>query len=78
MEVDKQLRFKSHKNMTVEFFLTNVDVMTHSCMSSVALALVVTPLHRGVGVNPDFNTGKDGSPSVWLLFHDVLGSHLNY
>ena len=38
MEVDKQLSFKSHKSMTVEFFLTNVDVMTHSCMSSVALA----------------------------------------
>ena len=39
MEVDKQLRFKSHKSMTVEFILTNVDATTHGCLSSVVLAL---------------------------------------
>ena len=39
MEVDKQMRFKSHMNMHVEFILNNVNVMTHLCLSSVALAL---------------------------------------
>ena len=39
MEVDKQLKFKSHKRMQVEFISNNVDVMTHDCLSSVALAL---------------------------------------
>ena len=39
MEVDKQLRFKSHQRMQVEFISNNVDVMTHDSLSSVALAL---------------------------------------
>ena len=38
MEVDKQLKFKSHEHMQVEFISNNVDVMTHDCLSSVALA----------------------------------------
>ena len=38
MEVDKQLKFKSHKRMFVKFISNNVDVMTHDCLSSVALA----------------------------------------
>ena len=42
MEVDKQLKFKSHQRMQVEFISNNVDVMTHDCLSSVALALLVT------------------------------------
>ena len=41
MEVDKQLRFESHKSMHVEFTSNNEDVMTHGCVSSVALALFV-------------------------------------
>ena len=41
MEVDKQLKFKSHRGMHVEFISNNVDVMTHDCLSSVALALLV-------------------------------------
>ena len=40
MEVDKQLKFKSQERMQVEFISNNVDVMTHDCLSSVALALV--------------------------------------
>ena len=39
MEVDKQLKFKSHQRMQVEFISNNVDVMTHDCFYSVALAL---------------------------------------
>ena len=39
MEVDKQLKFISHQRMQVEFISNNVDVMTHDCLSSVALAL---------------------------------------
>ena len=39
MEVDKQLKFKSHQRMQVEFISNNVDVMAHDCLSSVALAL---------------------------------------
>ena len=39
MEVDKQLKFKSHERMQVEFISNNVDVMTHDCLSSEALAL---------------------------------------
>ena len=39
MEVDKQLKFKSHKSMQVEFISNNVDVITQDCLSSVALAL---------------------------------------
>ena len=39
MEVDKQLKFKSHEHMQVEFISNKVDVMTHDCLSSVALAL---------------------------------------
>ena len=38
MEVDKQLEFKPHTQMQVEFISNNVDVMTHDCLSSVALA----------------------------------------
>ena len=38
MEVDKQLKFKSHKRMQVEFISNSVDVITHDCLSSVALA----------------------------------------
>ena len=40
MEVDKQLKFKSHNRMQVEFISNNVDVMTHDCLSSVALAYI--------------------------------------
>ena len=36
MEADKQLKFKSHQRMQVEFISNNVDVMTHHCLSSVA------------------------------------------
>ena len=40
MEVDKQLKFKSHQRMQVEFISNDVDVMTHDLfLSSVALAL---------------------------------------
>ena len=39
MEVDKQMKFKSHQRMQVEFISNNLDVMTHECLSSVALAL---------------------------------------
>ena len=38
MEVDKQLKFKSHNRMQAELISNNVDVMTHDCLSSVALA----------------------------------------
>ena len=38
MEFDKQLKFKSHKRMQVQFISNNVDVMTHYCLSSVAVA----------------------------------------
>ena len=38
LEVDKQLKLKSHKHMQLEFISNNVDVMTHDCLSSVALA----------------------------------------
>ena len=41
MEVDKQLKFKSHQRMQVEFISNNVDVMTHDFLSIVtALRLV--------------------------------------
>ena len=40
MEVDMQVRFKSHQRMQVEFISNNVEVTTHDCLSSVALALV--------------------------------------
>ena len=39
MEVDKQLKFKSHERMQVEFVSNNVDVMIHDCLFSVALTL---------------------------------------
>ena len=39
MEVDKQLKFNSHQRMQVEFISNNIDVMTHVCLSSLALAL---------------------------------------
>ena len=39
MEVDKQLKFKSRKRMQVEFISNKVEVMTHDCLSNVALAL---------------------------------------
>ena len=39
MEVDKQLRFKLCKSMNVEFILNNLDMITHGCLYSVALAL---------------------------------------
>ena len=32
MEVDKQLKFKSHKRMQVEFISKNLDVMAHDCV----------------------------------------------
>ena len=38
MEVDKQLKFKSHERMQVEFISNNVGVMTHDCLSIVALS----------------------------------------
>ena len=40
-EVDQQLKFKSHQRMQVEFISNNVDVMTHDCLSNVALAVDV-------------------------------------
>ena len=43
MEVDKQLKFKSHERMQLEFISNNVDVMAHDCLSSVALALRTHP-----------------------------------
>ena len=46
MEVDKQLKFKSHERMQVEFISNNVGVMTHDCLSSVAPALVYQQAHR--------------------------------
>ena len=48
MEVDKQLKFKSHECMQVEFISNNVDVMTHDCLSSVALALVALSPQDGL------------------------------
>ena len=38
MGVDKQLKFKSQERMPVEFISNNVEVMTHYCLSSVALS----------------------------------------
>ena len=38
MEVDEQPKLKSQERMQVEFISNNVDVMTHDCLSSVALA----------------------------------------
>ena len=46
MEVDKQLKFKSHQRMQVEFISNIVDVMTPDCLSSVALALECVGTHR--------------------------------
>ena len=40
MEVDNQLKFKSHERMQVEFISKTVYVMTHDCLCSVALALL--------------------------------------
>ena len=40
MEVGQQVKFKSHQRMQVEFISNNVDVMTHDCLYSVALALL--------------------------------------
>ena len=55
MEVDKQLKFKSHKRMQVEFISNNVDVMTHDCLFSGALALDDGAIHvntpHGIGKN---------------------------
>ena len=48
IEVDKQLKFKPYKRMQVKFISNNVDVMTHDCLSSVALALVSTFLSSGL------------------------------
>ena len=40
MEIDKQLKFESHKlSMQVEFISNNVGVKTHDCLYSVALTL---------------------------------------
>ena len=39
MEVDKQLKFKSHERMQAEFVPNKEDVMTPDCLSSVALAI---------------------------------------
>ena len=39
MEVDKQLKFKSHKRMQVELISNKVDAMKHDCLSSLSLAL---------------------------------------
>ena len=55
MEVDKQLKFKSHQCMQVEFISNNVDVMTHDCSSSVALALG----NRGMMVEAAPQCAKD-------------------
>ena len=41
MEVDKQLKFKSHQRMQVEFISNNVDVMTHDFLSCVGKPTVV-------------------------------------
>ena len=48
MEVDKQLKFKSNPRMQVEFISNNVDVMTHDCLSSVALAALFESTVGGV------------------------------
>ena len=53
MEVDKQLKFKSHQRMQVEFISNNVDVMTHDCLSSVALVLCTASL-QNLAVQQDF------------------------
>ena len=57
IEVDKQLKFKSQERMQVEFISNNVDVMTHDCLSSVALALRYTrqAIHY---VRQAFNSGR--------------------
>ena len=55
MEVDKQLKFKSHQRMQVEFILNNVDVMTHDFLSGVALALG----NRGMTVEAARQCAKD-------------------
>ena len=41
-KLTKQLKFKSHQCMHLEFISNNVDVMTHDYLSSVALALVAS------------------------------------
>ena len=38
VSADKQLKFKSHKQLQVEFISNNIDVMTCAYLSSVALA----------------------------------------
>ena len=55
MEVDKQLKFKSHQRMQVEFISNNGHVMTHDCLSSVALALG----NRGMTVEAARECAKD-------------------
>ena len=49
MEVDKQLKFKSHQRLQVEFISNNVDVMTHDFLSSAAhsITLYRLPSHPG-------------------------------
>ena len=37
MEVDKQLKIKSLERMQMELITNNIGVMTHDCLSSVAL-----------------------------------------
>ena len=40
IDFNKQLKFKSHKRMQVEFISNNVDVIAHDCLSSVAQTLI--------------------------------------
>ena len=81
MEVDKQLKFKSHQRMQVEFISNNVDVMTHDCLSSVALALHTSPPQsRTRSEHRRFNIQKNVplSDTKLTLDHRVgfISSHL--
>ena len=65
MEVDKQLKFKSHQRMQVELISNNVDVMTHDCLSSVALALH----HRGDYSSPVGSSQLQSTTAIYVQWH---------
>ena len=64
MEVDKQLKLKLHQRMQMEFISNKIDVMTHDCLSSVALAL------DSVGESPIVTCYSSySSPETQLVSH---------
>lgn len=63
MEVDRQLRFKSHMSMHVEFTLDNKDVMTHGCSSIAAPALADS---RKKKTQPPFRFRQSCRKALWI------------